>query len=222
MNFSELVQTAAVYALPVLFAVTLHEAARAHVADRLGDKTAASLGRLSFNPIKHIDPLGTILMPLLLHFLSQGTMLFGYAKRLPVDIRALRNPRRDLLLISLAGPVFGLLQALAWALALVGLRVAGVQETFFLSMAQAGVLVNLMLIAFNLVPIPPMDGGLMLVCLLPPKQSQQLARVEPYAFFVVMALALSGLLGTYWVRPVVTAGYMLLNLLLLPVAALLQ
>lgn len=149
---NELIQTVLIYALPVLFAITVHEAAHGYVARALGDHTASMLGRVTLNPIKHIDPIGTILMPLLLYFSTSGAFLFGYAKPVPVNFGNLRRPKRDMIWVALAGPASNFIQAIAWAIALVLLLVAGVDERFFLEMSRAGVLVNLVMWAFNLVP----------------------------------------------------------------------
>ncbi|RYF68502.1 MAG: site-2 protease family protein, partial [Comamonadaceae bacterium] len=137
MDFSNLIQTVLIYALPVLFAITVHEAAHGYVARHFGDTTADRLGRITLNPFKHIDPLGTILMPVMLYVATSGAFLFGYAKPVPVNFGQLRNPKRDMVWVALAGPVSNFIQAMLWALVFVGLRLSGVAETFFLKMAQA-------------------------------------------------------------------------------------
>ncbi len=142
MDFAHLIQTVAIYALPVLFAITVHEAAHGYAALHFGDKTAWSLGRITLNPAKHIDPVGTILMPLLLYFATSGAFLFGYAKPVPVRFGNLKNPKRDMIWVALAGPGANLAMALAWGVALYLLQGAGVSEPFFLKMCQGGVLVN--------------------------------------------------------------------------------
>ncbi|WP_295857274.1 site-2 protease family protein [uncultured Xylophilus sp.] len=222
MDFQKLIQTVLVYALPVIFAITVHETAHGYMARRLGDNTAYMLGRLTLNPIKHIDPVGTILMPVLLYFATSGAFLFGYAKPVPVNFGHLRRPRRDMVLVALAGPLSNFLQAILWALVLVGLVAAGVQERFFIEMARAGILVNLVMWAFNLFPLPPLDGGRVLAGLLPWKQSQWLARIEPYGFFIVLGLVVAGIVGTYWLMPLMSAGYGAINLLIAPLTALLR
>ncbi len=193
MDIANLIQTVAIYALPVLFAITIHEAAHGYVARYFGDNTAWSMGRVTLNPIKHIDPLGTIAMPLLLYFATSGAFLFGYAKPVPVNFGNLRHPKRDMIWVALAGPASNFIQAILWALALVVMAVAGVQEEFFIKMAQAGALVNLVMWAFNLFPLPPLDGGRILVGLLPLKQALWVSRIEPWGFFVVMGLVLAGI-----------------------------
>ncbi|MGI4858027.1 MAG: site-2 protease family protein [Janthinobacterium lividum] len=217
-----LIQTVAVYALPVLFAITLHEAAHGYVAQRFGDNTALMLGRVSMNPMRHIDPVGTLLMPLVLYFATGGAFLFGYAKPVPVAFGKLRNPRWHSLLVSLAGPGCNFVQALLWGLASVLLRLANVTEPFFLRMAAAGLLVNLVMCVFNLFPLPPLDGGRILMSVLPPRQSMQLARVAPYGFFIVMALVLTGVLGRFWLTPLMDLAYGAISVLLLPLIALMH
>ena len=221
VNFSNTLQTVLIYARPVLFAITVHEAAHGYVARYLGDPTAARLGRVTLNPFKHIDPVGTILMPLILYFATSGAFLFGYAKPVPVNFAGLRNPKRDMVWVALAGPASNFIQAILWALALVALLALDVNERFFIEMARAGVLVNLVMWAFNLFPLPPLDGGRVLVGLLPWKQAQLVSRVEPWGFFIVMALVLAGIVGTLWLRPLMALGYAAINLLLSPLVALL-
>lgn len=222
MDFAKLIQTVAIYALPVLFAITIHEAAHGYVARYFGDNTAWTLGRVTLNPLKHIDPIGTIAMPLLLYFATSGAFLFGYAKPVPVNFGQLRNPKRDMVWVALAGPASNFAQALLWALVLVVLAAAGTQERFFVAMAQAGILVNLVMWAFNLFPLPPLDGGRILVGLLPWKQAQWVSRIEPWGFFVVMALVIAGVVGTLWLRPLMSVGYAVINTLVTPLLALVR
>ena len=221
MDIANLIQTVTLYALPVLFAITIHEAAHGYAARHFGDNTAYLQGRMTLNPLKHIDPIGTILMPLMLYFATSGAFLFGYAKPVPVNFGALRNPKRDMVWVALAGPASNFAQAIFWALMLVGLAATGIEEPFFLKMAQAGVLVNLVMWAFNLFPLPPLDGGRILVGLLPWKQAQMVSRIEPWGFFIVMGLVLAGVVGALWLRPLMTLGYGLINLLISPLRALL-
>ncbi len=221
MDFSNLIQTILIYALPVLFAITVHEAAHGYAARHFGDNTALMMGRITLNPLKHIDPVGTILMPLLLYFATSGTFLFGYAKPVPVNFGHLRNPKRDMIWVALAGPASNFVQAVLWAVLLVLLVGFGVDERFFMEMARAGVLVNLVMWAFNLFPLPPLDGGRILVGLLPWRQASWLSRIEPYGFFIVLALVVAGIVGTVWLRPLMSLGYSAINLLLTPLTALL-
>ena len=219
-DLAKLIQTVAIYALPVLFAITVHEAAHGYAARHFGDNTAFVMGRITLNPLKHIDPVGTILMPLLLYFATSGAFLFGYAKPVPVNFAQLRNPRRDMIWVALAGPASNFFQALLWALLLVVLAASNVEERFFVSMAQAGILVNLVMWAFNLFPLPPLDGGRILAGLLPWRQAQWLERVEPWGFFIVMGLVIAGVVGTIWLRPLMSAGYWVINGLVSPLLAL--
>ena len=223
MEASNLIQTVLIYALPVIFAITVHEAAHGYVARHFGDNTAQMMGRLTLNPLKHIDPIGTIAMPILLYFATSGAFLFGYAKPVPVNFGHLRNPKRDMIWVALAGPASNFIQAILWTLFLVGITVAGVQERFFVGMANAGILTNLVMWAFNLFPLPPLDGGRILAGLLPRGRAQYwLARIEPFGFFIVMGLVVLGVVGSLWLRPLMGLGYAFLNLLISPIAALLR
>jgi len=222
VDFANLIQTVLIYALPVLFSITVHEAAHGYAARHFGDPTAAMLGRITLNPLKHIDPIGTILMPLLLYFSTSGAFLFGYAKPVPVNFGRLRNPKRHMIWVALAGPASNFAQALLWAIVLIVLAAAGVSERFFLEMARAGILVNMVMWAFNLFPLPPLDGGRILVGLLPWRQAQWLARIEPYGFFIVLALVVAGVVGQIWLRPLMSLGYAAIQLSLSPLIALLR
>ena len=223
MDISNLIQTVLIYALPVIFAITVHEAAHGYVARHFGDNTAEVMGRVTLNPMKHIDPIGTILMPLMLYFATSGAFLFGYAKPVPVNFGRLRHPKRDMIWVALAGPASNFVQAILWALVLVGLIAAGVNETFFIKMAQGGVLVNLVMWAFNLFPLPPLDGGRVLAGLLPNGAAQNfLARIEPFGFFIVMGLVIAGIVSTFWLRPLMDVGYTVINVLISPLTALLR
>ena len=222
MEIQQLIQTVLIYALPVLFAITIHEAAHGYAARHFGDNTAAMMGRITLNPLKHIDPVGTILMPLLLYFATSGAFLFGYAKPVPVRFDHLRNPKRDMIWVALAGPASNFVQAVLWGLVLVILVGTGIHERFFLEMCRAGITVNLVMWAFNLFPLPPLDGGRILVGLLPWKQAQAVARIEPFGFFIVMGLVIAGVVGSYWLRPLMSLGYSAIDLLLYPFMALLR
>jgi Zn-dependent protease len=221
MDTANLIQTITLYALPVLFAITVHEAAHGYAARHFGDNTAYMQGRMTLNPLKHIDPIGTIAMPLLLYFATSGAFLFGYAKPVPVNFGALRNPKRDMVWVALAGPASNFVQAIFWALMLLVLAAMNVQEPFFVKMAQAGILVNLVMWAFNLFPLPPLDGGRILVGLLPWKQAQMVSRIEPWGFFIVMGLVIAGVVGALWLRPLMTLGYALITALISPLTFLL-
>jgi Zn-dependent protease len=220
VNATNLIQTVLIYALPVLFAITIHEAAHGYVARYLGDNTAYMMGRVTLNPVKHIDPVGTILMPLMLYFATSGAFLFGYAKPVPVNFGHLRKPKRDMIWVALAGPASNFLQAIAWGIAYTVLVGFDINERFFIEMCKAGILVNLVMWAFNLFPLPPLDGGRILVGLLPYRQAHAVSRLEPWGFFIVMGLVLLGVVGTYWLRPLIAAGYSAIGLLLTPLTLL--
>ena len=218
---NDLIQTVAVYALPVLFAITLHEAAHAYAAKYFGDSTAYQMGRMSLNPIRHIDPFGTILIPVLLYFATSGAFLFGYAKPVPIDFGRLRKPKRDMAWVALAGPAANFLMALLWMIFSILLGVAQVNEVFFARMAEAGVLVNLVMFAFNLFPIPPLDGGRILTSILPNKYAYKFAQLEPYGFFIVMALVMLKVLH-FWLMPVMFVTITALRLLVSPLTIFLN
>jgi Zn-dependent protease len=218
---NNLIQTVSVYAIPVLFAITLHEAAHAYAAKYFGDSTAYALGRMSLNPIKHIDPFGTILIPVLLYLSTGGTFLFGYAKPVPINFNRLRKPKSDMAWVALAGPAANFLMALIWLLVSLSISILQVQEDFFSLMTHAGVLTNLVLFAFNLLLVPPLDGGRILMSLLPDKYAYKLAQIEPYGFFIVMMLALSKLLY-FWMVPVVTTAHAVLQWIVWPLSFLLN
>ena len=220
MDFAQIVQTIAIYAIPVLFAITVHEAAHGYAARHDGDNTAYMLGRITLNPIKHIDPVGTIAMPLLLYFATSGAFLFGYAKPVPVNFNRLRNPKKDMVWVALAGPGANLVQAILWTVLLYVLVATGVEERFFLQMCRAGILVNLVMFAFNLFPLPPLDGGRILVGLLPWKQAALVSRIEPWGFFIVMALVISGVVGNLWLRPLMALTSGAIEVLLTPLRML--
>lgn len=210
----DLIQKIAIWALPVLFAITGHEAAHAYAAKHFGDKTAWMLGRCSFNPIKHIEPFGTIILPLLCVWL--GGFVFGWAKPVPVNFGAMRRPKKDMLWVAAAGPAANLVMALGWALLF---RLAGwLSENAYAEpmalMAQAGIIINLSLMALNLLPLPPLDGGRIAVSLLPRNLAWQFARIEPYGMYILIGLMFLGVLGTL-MMPLVQLGYGLIRLLIL-------
>ena len=221
MDFAQIVQTVALYALPVLFAITVHEAAHGYAARHFGDNTAWMLGRITLNPVKHIDPVGTILMPLVLYFLTSGAFLFGYAKPVPVNFGHLRNPKRDMIWVALAGPAANLAMAIAWSVLAYVLLAMQVEERFFVQMAQGGILVNIVMFVFNLFPLPPLDGGRILVGLLPMKQAILVSRVERFGFFIVMALVVTGVVGSLWMQPLMRATAGAIEVLLTPLRWLL-
>jgi len=207
-------QLFAIYALPILLAITLHEAAHAYVAKYFGDSTAYQQGRMSLNPIRHIDPLGTILIPVLL-YVAGSPFLFGYAKPVPINFNNLRKPKRDMAWVALAGPAANIVMAFLWMILSIVLGAMDFQGDFLLSMTQAGVLTNLVIFAFNLFPIPPLDGGRVLTSLLPDRYAYQFARIEPYGFFIILALAYFRILN-FWMVPLMMAASMLLQLIVSP------
>lgn len=216
----EIIRNIAVYALPLIFAITLHEAAHGYVAKYFGDTTAYSQGRVSLNPVVHIDPLGTIVIPALLYAIG-SPFLFGYAKPVPVNFGNLRKPKQQMAWVALAGPAANLLMAFLWMIFIIILHVLKVDAEFFRKMAQAGVSVNLMLFAFNLFPIPPLDGGRILVSLLPHKYAFKFAQIEPYGFFIVLGLAYIQALR-FWMVPLMVLADAFLRLLISPFTFLLS
>ena len=218
---NNLIQNILIYALPVLLAITVHEAAHGYVAKHFGDNTAYVLGRVTLNPLKHIDPIGTILMPLLLIF-AGSPFLFGYAKPVPVRFGNLNNPKRDMVWVALAGPASNLVMAIIWGILFYLMQGTGVNESFFLKMAQGGVLVNAVMFAFNLFPLPPLDGGRILVGLLPYKQAELVSRVEPWGFFIVMGLVVAGVISKLWMQPMMALTYGILELVLSPLSFLIK
>jgi len=188
-----IIQSLAIYALPVIFAITLHEAAHGYVARHFGDPTAWKLGRISLNPLRHIDLWGTIVIPALL-LLSQAGFLFGWAKPVPVDFSRLRRPKQDMLWVAAAGPGANLVMVFGWAL-LLKLAVVLSPNTYSLplaEMARAGIEVNAVLMLLNLLPIPPLDGGRIVVSLLPPRAAWRFAQVERFGFVILLALLFLG------------------------------
>lgn len=191
-------QLVAVYAIPVILAITLHEAAHAFAAARLGDRTAQQQGRMTINPLRHIDPVGTLLVPALILLASKafgGALLFGWAKPVPVVQSNLRSPRRDMGIVAAAGPGANIAMALGWGALIKLLLVGGFDSEFLYRMAVAGVLVNLALAVLNLVPIPPLDGGRIVASLLPDRIANAYSRVEPWGVFLLLALLATGALG---------------------------
>lgn len=210
-----LIQAITIYALPVLFGITLHEAAHGYVARMFGDPTAWQAGRISLNPIRHIDPMGTIVVPLVLLFstklLGGGGLLFGWAKPVPVDWSRLRRPKRDMLWVALAGPASNLVMAVIWAIGLRILAETGATSSdFWVQMTIAGIQVNLILMALNLVPLPPLDGGRIVFSLLPDRMAWQYSKIEPYGIVILIILMLTGILWTV-LQPLLAFGQLIVN-----------
>ncbi len=208
-----LIQTISIAAIPILFAITLHEAAHGYVARHFGDMTAYQQGRISLNPMRHIDPIGTVLVPLST-LLLPGGVLFGWAKPVPVNFAALRHPKKDMLWVAIAGPASNLVMALGWAL-LYKLAWTFPDNYFaepLTGMAEWGIKINVVLMVLNLLPLPPLDGGRVAVSLLPHRQAFQLAKIEPYGMFILIFLAITPVLGMI-LMPLVQLMYKLLSLL---------
>ena len=193
----ETVQTIITAALPVVLAITLHEAAHGYVARHFGDPTAWQMGRVTLNPLKHIDPLGTIVMPLLVLLLSGGKFVFGYAKPVPVDFGRLKNPKRDMLWVAAAGPAVNFLMALVWAMLwkLAVMMPEGGYAFALFKMSQYGVVTNVVLMVLNLLPLPPLDGGRIAVSLLPMRQALAFSQLERWGFPILLVLMFTGVLG---------------------------
>ena len=216
-SFYHAIQTICVYAIPLIFAITLHESAHGWAAGRLGDPTATMLGRVTINPIPHIDPIGTIAVPgALLHMSALtggGGLLFGWAKPVPINPRYFRNPLKAMTITAAAGPLSNLLQMIFWALLLKALAAVGFYDKFVISVCAAGISVNLMLMAFNLIPIPPLDGGRIVRGLLPRQAGMAFDKIEPYGFMILLVLMVGGGLS-FFVRPFLMFGQWIINLVL--------
>jgi Zn-dependent protease len=195
---ASILQKITVYAIPLIFAITLHEAAHAYAARYFGDSTAYMLGRITLNPIKHIDPIWTIAVPLLL-LLTGSRYLFGAAKPVPVNTAALRNPKRDMIWVAAAGPLANLAMMVAWAVvAKIAISLGGTGPVYFLVLVgEAGIFVNALLMVFNMFPLLPLDGGRILAGLLPDKMAYAFSRTEPYGMLILVALLVTGVLGKF-------------------------
>lgn len=198
-----LIQKISVFALPVVFAITLHEAAHGYAALRFGDRTAEALGRISLNPLRHFDLVGTLIVPLAILIISKlsggAGILFGWAKPVPVNFNNLRNPKQDMLWVAAAGPGANLLMALIWA-GMIKIGLSMPDSSFAMPLAlmgAAGIFINAVLMALNLIPLPPLDGGRIAVSLLPRNLAYALSRVEPYGIFILLGLMFVGLLGVF-------------------------
>jgi len=222
----EIIAKLAVYALPVLFAFTWRGAAQAYAAYYCGDKTGYLQGRVTWHPEKHIDLLGTIIFPIVTFAIAASTgfpLVIGYAKPVPIDFRNMRNPKRDLALVSFAGPGANFVMALAWLV--IGLVSQAIQPDikFVQEMCEAGISVNLLLFALNMLPLPPMDGGRVLIGLLPHKYAAQVVKIEPYGFYIIaILLIVSDVLFKAWISPVMYVASVLLKLIVSPLTYLLN
>ena len=216
---NEQIRTLAVFALPILFAITMHDAVQAFVARHFGDNSGHAAGRTSFNPLAHIDPIGTVVIPAVL-YLTTG-FVFGYAKPLPIDYGQMRNPKRDMAWVALSGPAANFAMALVWAVLAMLLHYFGVTERFPIMVAQAGITTNIWLMAFNLLPIPPMDGGRVVFSLLPQRAAYKYARIEPYGLIILLVLFMTPLIR-YWLAIFGVLAEVLLNLIMSPLNFLLN
>jgi Zn-dependent protease len=194
------IQTLLIYAIPVLFAITVHETAHGWVASLLGDHSARMMGRITLNPLKHIDLVGTIIVPAFLYFTSG--FIFGWAKPVPINYQALRSPKKDMLWVAIAGPVSNFMMVAIWLI--VTLIAINTDSYFLAKMAQVGVQINLLLAVLNLLPLPPLDGGRVVSSLLPPKLSYQYDQLEPYGLFILLGLLFLGIFQTL-ILPIVNA-----------------
>lgn len=197
MNFDNILEAITIWAIPVIFAITLHEAAHGYIASKLGDPTAKMLGRITVNPLKHIDLVGTVIVPLLLIML--GGFIFGWAKPVPVDARNFKKPMQHMAIVAAAGPISNLLMACFWVL-LLALAIHGLEQGFWLRqplilMAQAGLIINLVLMVLNLLPLLPLDGGRVVAGLLSPTMAYKFMKIEPYGLIILLLLLFTGILG---------------------------
>ncbi|TDR30757.1 site-2 protease family protein [Hydromonas duriensis] len=223
IDMAELIRDLTIYIIPIIFAVTLHEAAHAYAARYFGDNTAHSMGRTSLNPMVHIDPIGTVVMPLAMFIFTNGNFFFGYAKPVPVITSRLRNPKADMAMVALAGPMANAVMALGWAVfALLAATFLPTQE-FFSLVARAGVLSNLLMFAFNLFPLLPLDGGRILAGILPDSLARPFSAIEQYGTFIILFLVISGsgLIGQYWISPIMNIMAKIISALVFPLARIL-
>lgn len=216
MDFPGVVRQIAISAVPILIAITFHEVAHGLVAYKLGDRTAKAMGRLTLNPLAHIDPFGTILMPVLLLIFTQGQMVFGYAKPVPINPYNFKDPKRDMAISAAAGPITNILLAIASLLIIKlillpasGLLPKSITLPLFL-MLRSSIMINIVLAAFNLIPVPPLDGGRVLVGLLPHRQAVTLSRIEPYGMLIIIILIATGMAG-YFISPLINLFLALLS-----------
>ena len=231
MDYIDVVRQLIIAAVPILIAITFHEAAHGFVANKLGDPTAKMMGRLTLNPLAHIDPVGTVLVPIMLFVLSHGTFIFGSAKPVPVNFSNLRHPRRDSAFVSAAGPVTNIAIALISIFLLIlsykifpeSVSMTSVSESIFSpikTMLQYSISFNVFIAAFNLLPVPPLDGGRIVTSILPAKHSYQFSRLEPYGIFIVLLLWFTGI-AHYIIKPIQALIELIIRIFLIPFGGLL-
>lgn len=211
-----IIQKIAIWAIPVIFAITLHEAAHAYVANHYGDSTAKMLGRLSLNPIRHIDLIGTVLVPIVVAFATQFQFVFGWAKPVPINWQQLNNPKRDMALVAFAGPAANFIMVVFWAICFKIAIFLNPQTftpaLFLLLTAQAGILINLILAFINLIPVPPLDGSRIVAGFLPPRLEMNYMRLEPFGLLILLALLFTGALG-WLIGPLIYGSYSIIKLI---------
>jgi len=208
-----IIQKIVIYALPVIFAITVHEAAHGYAAKYFGDMTAHKAGRISLNPIRHIDLFGTIILPALLFWSTHGSFLFGWAKPVPVDFSRLRNPKKDMLWVAAAGPASNFVMAILWVFVIkFSMNAPESIASPLAMMSKAGIRINIVLMVLNLLPLPPLDGGRIAVSLLPMKYAMKFAQIERYGFIILIALMFSGVLNSI-LDPLIKVVYALINTL---------
>ncbi len=207
-----LIQVVLAAIIPVILAITWATAAEAYAAHHFGDNTGKMMGRLTLNPLAHLNVLGTVVVPVAAFLLSSGAILFGWGKPVPIQWGQLRNPKRDMVYVSLAGPVCNVIQMLLWGIVFKLLIGMGITETFPLAVCKAGVLINAAMFAFTMLPIPPLNGGRVVMGLLPPRAAMQFAQLERWGFLIVMGLLVTGVLMRFWIEPVIHVVTRLLTL----------
>ncbi len=224
MELSPLIEKVIAITVPLLFAVTLHEAAHGYVANFFGDSTAKKLGRLTLNPIPHIDLIGTIIIPIALFFVTKGAFCFGYAKPVPVRFGNLHKPRLHMIYVALAGPITNFFQAVIWSLIFITIDLvpSEINTSLFNEICKYGVLINALLFVINLLPLPPLDGGRVMSGLLPNKLARIFAKIEPFGFLIVLFLLLVGILNEVWINPLMNSTFIFLDFLTNPVRIILS
>ena len=223
MELPPLIEKIVSIIVPLLFAVTLHETAHGYVANFYGDPTAKRLGRLTLNPIPHIDLIGTLIIPATLFFVTKGAFCFGYAKPVPIVFHNLHRPKLHMIYVALAGPLANFFQAVFWSLLLISSDVLFAEKeiSLFAEICKFGVLINVVLFVINLFPLPPLDGGRVISGLLPRKPAEIFSKIEPFGFFIVLTLLLAGILNEFWIKPLMNLTLITIDFLTYPIKFLL-